>query len=211
MGLRYAYSLVTAADAVDDLLVELATHLVEDDRESLLAALPWVPERERAVVWGSGAPILERRGIAGLKLRSDHEHPNNYCFIFAFPLDPELEDFERTDGYRIRGQHVEIGCIWTKLYVGEEHARLECMAASSGMSLAWARLPGIRAAWVRLAEGCRARALWLDTEDLDLELLYPEMRKVPSLNPDWFWSPDLACLRVDAYCEALLELARVDG
>lgn len=211
MGWRYSYSLVTTADPVDDLLVELATHLAEDDRERLLAALPWAPETERAVVWGSGPPIRERHGIGGLEPTRDYEHPNDYCFCFAFPLDPELERFARDEDYRIRSQHVEIGCIWTKLHVGEEHALLECTAATSGMSRAWASLAGIRSAWVRLAERCRVHALWLDTESSDVELLSPEMRRVPALQRDWFLSPDLACFRVDAYCEAMLELARIDG
>ena len=209
MGIRYQYFLVTNADAVDDLLIELAKHLTEEDRERVLAAMPWRPAEEKAIVWGSEPAVLERHGIGGLQSKDEYEHSNDYCFSFVFPLDPEVEVHARSNGYIIRGQHVEIGCIWTSLHVGEEYAFLQCTAAASSISVALAHLAGVRSAWVELARGCQALALWLDTDDHENQLVYPEMRKVPSVFERWFRSPDETCLRVDAYCEAALAPARV--
>jgi hypothetical protein len=211
VGLRYAFNLVTRADAVDELLRELATHLQAEDRERLIAQVPWRAAIERDLVWGSGHPVSNRQGIRDIAADADlGERPNDLCLCFDFPPDSALERYAAGDPIRRPTTGVLVGCVWTKLHVGECYALLVATAASSDMSVLFERSASVRNVWSQLAERSGAFAVFLDTEQAyEWALLWPEPRSVCQVNADGYWSGDFENLRVDAYCEEMLRAARV--
>jgi hypothetical protein len=210
MGLRYRFELVTHTAAIDALLGTVAEHLTEPDASRLRAALPWVPEIDRDLVWGAGRPERDRQGI--LCLASEGEpRPNDFCLSFAFRPDAELDAYARALGAAQTGTRVAVGCVWTQLHVGDEHALLSATAATSDMSRLFASSRSVHDTWIEIARASRALAVFLDTErDFDRDCLWPEAKAVPLVGPDGFWSGDFESLRVDAYCFELLRSARIE-
>lgn len=210
MGLSYSFEAITSADAVTPLLEALARQLEDRNAARVREQLPWRPAVERQLVWGSGRPERERQGIGGIRL-ADHERPNDLCLSFRFAAaDAELERYARENHALRSGADVVVGCVSTRLFVGEELALLTATAVTSDMSRLFAASTRVREAWAQLGRESGALAVFLDTElDDALSCVWPEPGQVPRVSIDGYWSGDFASLRVDPYLFERLRLARL--
>ncbi len=212
MGLRYSFEIVTAKSRVDLLLRRLAEIVAAEDRERLLAAIPWSPEIDRVTRCRDGESVRLRYGITGLARHEERQ--NDYCLSFLFPSSDALSDYEllqRRTASPSRGR-VPVGCVWSSLEAGRELAVLRCMAATTCMSVLFERCTGGRALWAELGWASNATAVFLDTEAEAWELVFPSGRTVPRPDeePYLLEGMDLEYERyvhVDAYYGEALRLA----
>jgi hypothetical protein len=212
MGLNYSFVLITEPKKIDLALRELACFACERDAARINAAIPWKPEIQHDVVWGSGEAIRQYQGIGGPKEESERGG-NDYCFLFQ--PDPALEAYEKglglyfLDRFREHDKIV-VGCLWTSLHVGQQYALFEFTAATSHISRLFLASKNVKDAFVALAARSESTALFLDSEDAyEWFLLYPQARLTAMPNKDCFCSDDFKILRVDAYCMEVLHLSRL--
>jgi hypothetical protein len=216
MGLTFSFSLIAESKQVDLVLRELASLLSERDALRLNEAIPWKPEIQHNVVWGSGKRIKQYEGIRKLKRNGGKVLRNVYYFSFVFPVDAELKAYEERCkdwmDLSIRGDKIEIGgrsgCISTSLHVGTDYALLQSTAELSDMSELFRSSRSIRDSWIGFASRSKSLALFFDSEeDYDWFLLYPQTRKTKRPEIDCFCSEDFKILRADKYCWEALHLS----
>jgi hypothetical protein len=197
VGYNYGFELMTRADEVDAMLLALVERLCRKDAESLFAALPWTPEEDVQLVWGSGPPTRARRGIRGLGRET--------CVSMAFVPDSTLEAYDREEGpFEREDGAIVVGCVWLELHVGEHFAVLSATAATSAMSRAFLASGSVRRTWVELARAARAQALFFDTEESTWSCLHPKEGTFHRANRGSYASTDHRYLRVDEYAEDCL-------
>ncbi|MCA9616064.1 MAG: hypothetical protein H6721_08730 [Sandaracinus sp.] len=174
MGIRYAFSILTEATRVDALLEALAEVLAPANALALRAALPWRPLVDERLTWGDEV-TRGRLGVAGIGTPDVHDA----CFSYVFREDAEVQRYLRT----MPGSTGSVGCVYTRLEVGERFACLTATAATSGMSRLFAASRGVSATFERVAVRARAFAVLFDDEsDHDVSLVWPgEARRVPTL------------------------------
>ena len=202
MGLNYAFELIVSAKQVDALLLALTQRLCHIDAERLFAVLPWSPNLDADLVWGSGRPSRERSGIRGLQ----EAYGIQVSMLFAPDETIEMYDrehpFERERGmFRIEGLNLN-------LHVGDEFAVLRAECATSHISRTFRDSESIRRAFVELAQATSAKALFFDVEDRTWTCLHPLERAVHRPNILSYQSSDSRYLRTDHYAEDELDLIR---
>ncbi len=211
MGLNYSYSFITQSDHIDSLLQHLAGYLAIPDALRLQNSLPWKPAIEQAAIWDNGYEVRYSQGINGIQLR-EHESSNYLCLAFLFPIDHELEEFQRNifrESYR-KEFKARIGCIYTSLFVGSEFALLKARAATTEMSLLFNASSSIKKVMIEISESSSSKALFFDKEEqYNWNLLYPEARLSPKPWIDNFWSPHLEVFYTDMYCMEALHHSRI--
>jgi hypothetical protein len=210
MGINYSFELIFESKQINLILGDLGFLLCKRDARRLAEAMPWEPEIQEELLWGSGELQKFYGGIGKLRLKEE-KFPNNYCFTFLFPIDTELKAYAvRNFTLEREDNKIPVSCIWTSLFVDSEYGLLHCEAATSDMSYLFSLSQSIKDTWISFASRSRSLALFFDTEEnYERLLLYPEIRKTMKPYVDCFYSPDFRMIRADSYCSEALFLSKL--
>jgi hypothetical protein len=189
MGRICFFLIITRADRIDALLACVAKGLCPQDRQRLLAALPWVPSTDRMCKWQGGEGLIrDRFGVANLA-RIDCEHERS-C-----PIQVEPQDLHK----------VAVGCVWCSLRAGDRWAVFQATAAASSMIELFERSSSIHSFWSGVCVQAQAAALLFDAEGCEWQLLHPRRTPLPRLDGEGFELEDDCHLNIDACFPQVLD------
>lgn len=153
MSLRLTFRIIAPRAEAEALVRAVCEHLVDADRDRLLAGL------------ANGADRVMRE-----VRRDDHEMPPaaSLCLSFLFPADSHLLAFasdadEPSAGAAATGR-IAVGCVWSDLYLGERYVSFTATAATAGMSELFNDSPAVRAAFVDMARQVHGAAVGLEDD-----------------------------------------------
>ena len=214
MGLSYGFEFIVPRSGVRRLLVALAEHLCDEDRQRLSDALAQEPPG------GSrggddhdhipAAPIA--RGVSEDKAWTRFWiADNSYCFSFLFsPDDAAVAAYDRESRLRENGM-ARVGCVYTSLAVGERHVVLHASAATSDISRLFQASAAVQETFRAIAERARASAVFFNVEDDEWTLVWPDRRQCPRPDDEEFdyYEFDVDPEAIDLYAVEALRLAGV--
>jgi hypothetical protein len=164
----------------------------------LFAALPWCPNEDVELVWGSGPPSRERTGILGL-----HDDPFGTVSM-VFTPDEGLLAYDRERPCERQEGKLRVEGVRLHLDVGLEFAVLRATAVTSPVSRAFRDSASVRQSFVELAQATSAHALFFDQEERTWTCLHPMKSEFHCLYKDSYASSDFRYLRTDHYAYEVL-------
>ena len=180
--INYSLKAIFERAHTENLLGQLAARLTPDGA-ARIETLTWAPAMQRVSEAPSGRSFLMARGIAGIELLP-FEAGNNYHFkINAASLEP----YYLNDAYKTCSKPMAPGtcaCLLTSFFGGQDSLILEMTSQLKTLSQLLETSGEIHALWSEFSRDAGAVVGYIDREDENALMLYPEER--PMIVPNFF-------------------------
>jgi len=162
MGLDYSFELIAERQDADRLIRSLAEHLTPNNRERLLACLPFTDLMLRNI----------RRNEFEQSLFEKHgdEH---ICLSFLFPLDDRLVEYAQSSPIQPHNGQLQVGCVWSSIRCGTHFIAFRAAAATTAMSLLFEKSQSVRATFAKIGQDGGAKLVLFNDEQQSHVAIWP--------------------------------------